>query len=80
MITDWWMQPSRSPEFPTLRNNAYRVRAQVDVLMPGDMGHTARRYRADATLLETLGKPEGITRGELQRSARNVLRLLWKLG
>ena len=33
------------------------------------MGHTARRYRPDATLLETLGKPGGITRAELQRTA-----------
>ncbi len=32
VITDWWMQKSKSPEFPKLQNNAYRVRAQVDVL------------------------------------------------
>ena len=75
MITDWWMQRSRSPEFPQLRDNAYRVRAGVDVLMPGDMGHTAHSYRPDASLLETLGKPDGITRGELERTARRVLQL-----
>ena len=75
VITDWWMQRSRSPEFPQLRDNAYRVRAGVDVLMPGDMGHTARSYRPDASLLETLGKPDGITRGELERTARRVLQL-----
>ena len=75
VITDWWMQRSRSPEFPQLRDNAYRVRAGVDVLMPGDMSHTARSYRPDASLLETLGKPDGITRGELERTARRVLQL-----
>ena len=75
VITDWWMQRSASPEFPALRDNAYRVRAQVDVLMPGNMGHTARKYRSDGTLLKTLDQPGGITRAELQRTARTVLRL-----
>ena len=79
VITDWWMQKSKSPEFPAIRDNAYRVRAQVDVLMPGDMGHLAKSYRSDGTLLPTIDTPDGITRGELQRSARNVLRLLLRL-
>ncbi len=79
VITDWWMQKSKSPEFPKLRNNAYRVRAQVDVLMPGDIGHLARQYKSDGSLLQTLGQPEGITRGELQRTARNVLTLALRL-
>ena len=78
-LTDWWMQKSKSPEFPALRNNAYRVRAQVDVLMPGDFDRTAKKYKTDPTLLETLGKPDGITRAELQRTALNVLRLVLKL-
>ena len=75
VITDWWMQRSKSPEFPALRNNAYRVRAQVDVLMPGNMGHLGKRRKKDKTLLETLGQEGGITRAELQRTAANVLRL-----
>ena len=79
VITDWWMRKARSPEFPKLRNNAYRVRAQVDVLMPGDMGHLAKAYRSDGSLLETLGELDGITRGELQRTAKNVLRLVLTL-
>ena len=79
VMTDWWMRRAASPEFPALRDNAYRVRAQVDVLMPGDMGRTAKRYRSDGTLLKTLGRPDGITRGELQRSARNVLNLVLRL-
>ncbi|MBQ6756252.1 MAG: glycoside hydrolase family 3 protein [Oscillospiraceae bacterium] len=79
VITDWWMRKSKSPEFPALRNNAYRVRAQVDVLMPGDMSHMAKEYRSDGTLLETLGKPGGITLAELQRTAKNVLNLVLKV-
>lgn len=80
VITDWWMRRSRSPEFPLIRDNAYRVRAQVDVLMPGDMGHLAKSYKSDGSLLPSLGKPGGITKGELQRTARNVLGLALKLG
>ncbi|MGX8688057.1 MAG: glycoside hydrolase family 3 protein, partial [bacterium] len=79
VMTDWWMQKAASPEFPALKNNAYRVRAQVDVLMPGDMGHMAKKYKSDGSLLKTLGRPDGITRGELQRTAGNVLRLVLKL-
>ena len=79
VITDWWMQKSKSPEFPKIRDNAYRVRAQVDVLMPGDMGHLNKKYTPDGTLLKTIDKPDGITRGELQRTARNVLKLILKI-
>ncbi|MBR6643452.1 MAG: glycoside hydrolase family 3 protein [Lachnospiraceae bacterium] len=74
IITDWWMQKSASPEFPNLRDNAYRVRACVDVLMPGSVvGNKETEYVSDGTLLETLGEPEGITRGELQKAAIEVL-------
>lgn len=79
VMTDWWMKSASSPEFPKLRDNAYRVRAQVDLLMPGDGGHLVRRYRSDGTLLKTLGRKDGITTAELQRSAVNVLKLIVKL-
>ncbi len=71
VMTDWWMQPSKSPEFPHMRDQAYRVRAGVDVLMPGG-GRTGKR-RPDGTLLATLGQPEGITTAELQQAAKHVL-------
>lgn len=78
VMTDWWMQSSKSPEFPSLQDNAYRVRAQVDVLMPGgDRGQ--EKYISDGTLLATLGQPEGITKAELQRTAKNVLKLVLDL-
>lgn len=74
VMTDWWMQSSKSPEFPKMRDQAYRVRAQVDVLMPG--GARVGSKKPDGTLLKTLGDEDGITLGELQRSAGNVLNFI----
>ncbi len=74
ILTDWWMRSSASPEFPALKDNAYRTRAQVDVLMPGNMSYTDKGYHFDKKQLASLGKSEGLTRGELQRSAKNVLK------
>lgn len=76
VITDWWMQKSTSPEFPNLRDNAYRVRAQVDVFMPGNLDRRHKKYHSDGSLLKTIDKPDGMTRGELQRTAKNVLRFI----
>ncbi len=74
IVTDWWMRKSKSPEFPKIRDNAYRVRAQVDVLMPGNMSYSQKKYIFDKKQLETLDQPDGLTRAELQRGAKNVLR------
>lgn len=79
VMTDWWMQKSPSPEFPEIKDNAYRVRAQVDVLMPGGFRHIEKRYKSDGSLLKTLGRKDGITRGELERTAKNVLNLALKI-
>lgn len=76
VLTDWWMVQAESPEFPGLRTHACRVRAQVDVFMPGNHDAQDKEYRSDGTLLETLGRPEGVTRGELQRTAKNVLNFI----
>lgn len=72
VITDWWMKNGKSPDFPNVKTQAYRVRAQVDVLMPG--GKRTGFRRPDGTLLSSLGKADGITLGEIQRSAKNVIR------
>jgi beta-glucosidase len=66
IITDWWMKRARSPEFPELRDNAYRVRAGVDVLMPGSLTHVGSSF----------GGYAGITRAELQQSATRVIAFL----
>ena len=76
VVTDWWMQKCVSPEFPNVRNSAYRVRAQVDVLMPGGDSYAKQKYVFDAEQLESLDQENGLTRGELQRTARNVLKFV----
>ena len=75
VMTDWWMRACKDPNFPLLRNNAYRVRGQIDVLMPG-AGAGSRKAKYDPSLLESLGKPDGITRAEIFRSAMNTLRFV----
>ncbi len=77
VMTDWWMQPGTSPEFPELCDNAYRVRAGVDVLMPG--GPRTGKRKPDGTLLKTYGEPDGITLGEMQAVAKHVCELAIKL-
>lgn len=74
VMTDWWMRYAPSPEFPEVFGNAYRVRAQVDVLMPGAKTAMSKTAEPDGTLLASYGKPDGITLGEMQRTAKNVLR------
>lgn len=77
VMTDWWMQPSESPEFPVIKNQGYRVRAGVNVLMPGG-SRTGKRV-PDGTLLGSLGKEGGITTGEMQKNAAEILRMIINL-
>ena len=76
VMTDWWMQKSASQEFPQITDQGYRVRAQVDVFMPGGGRLPFAPKKPDGTLLKTLGKKDGITRGELLRTAETVLNLV----
>ncbi len=73
VMTDWWMRYSASPEFPNVKDNGYRVRSAVDVLMPG--GKRTGKSKPDGTLLATFGKTDGITSGEMQNVAMHVLNL-----
>ncbi|MBR2964131.1 MAG: glycoside hydrolase family 3 C-terminal domain-containing protein [Lentisphaeria bacterium] len=78
LMTDWWAREGAS-EALHVRNNAWRVRSQMDVLMPGDGPARGK----DNSLLESYnqwvaaGRPDGIEAGitlsEMQRSAKNVL-------
>ena len=77
VMTDWWMQYATSPEFENVSDQAYRVRAQVDVFMPGDK--RIPRHKSDGSLLRSYGKPLGITLGEMQRTAMNVIRMTMKI-
>lgn len=72
VMTDWWMHPSKSIEFPKMRDQAYRVRSGVNLLMPG--GDRVTNGKPDGTLFATLDKPFGITVGEVQQSAKWVLK------
>ena len=83
LMTDWWLKEQESSEL-FVKNNAYRIRAQMDVNMPGE-GPAAN----DTSLLDSYnnwvaaGSPEneikyGITLGEMQRSAKNVLNFVMK--
>jgi beta-glucosidase len=74
VLTDWWMQPCVDPDFPLIADNAYRIRAQVDVLMPG--GKAWNNSEIDRSLLFSLDRENGITRGEIQRSVKNVLQFM----
>lgn len=74
VMTDWWMRMASSPEFPKIKDNAYRVRSNIDVYMPGG-SRVAKEYKSDGTLLATLNQEGGITRGELQVTAKRVLTL-----
>ena len=74
LVTDWWMRYAQDPDFAELTGDAYRVRAQVDVLMPG--GVTPMDTTGDGSLLKSYEKENGITLGEIQRVAINVLRFV----
>ena len=78
VMTDWWMKSGKSEVFKTLENQAYRVRAQVDVFMPGAPNFGRYKGKSDGTILKSLKGKDGITLAELQRSAKNVLKLCIK--
>ena len=75
VMTDWWTKKAKNPLFKGVDDNAYRVRAQVDVLMPGG-SRLGGKY--DGSTLKSLNKG-GLQRAELQRTAKNVLSVLKKL-
>ena len=74
VITDWWMRMAPDPDFPALRDSAYRVRAGVDVLMPG--GDTHFSTTRDDAIMDSYRAENGITLGEMQAVALHVLRFL----
>ena len=77
IITDWWMRAGASREFPNIKNDAYRVRAQVDVLMPGEFG---RKGDPDSrALIPSMKSKDGVTLAEAQRSALNVINFVLRI-
>ncbi len=76
VVTDWWMRKGASPHFSDIKNNAYRVRAGVNVLMPG--GAYLGKKMQCGSLLPSVGKEEGLTEAELRRNAVEILRAVLK--
>nr|WP_279065362.1 glycoside hydrolase family 3 N-terminal domain-containing protein [Dermabacter hominis] len=74
VMTDWWMRMVEDPNFPALRDSAYRVRGGIDVLMPGSKEHGGDT--CDTGVRDSLGSDAGLTLGELQRTALHVLRFI----
>lgn len=72
VTTDWWNLPDRDHEFENIYNNAYRVRAGNDVLMPGG-NRTNGKYDRSA---EASVNENGLTRQELEICAKRVLNFL----
>ncbi len=66
ITTDWWTQQGESKEFPGLTNTGFRLRAGVDLNMPG-----SDKFERDG--LKTFGQPDGITLGELQACVLRIL-------
>ncbi len=71
VITDWWMQEAANPEFPDIRNDANRIRAQVDVLMPGEV--------SERTLVPSINDMGGVDIAEAQQCAVNVVKFIVNL-
>ena len=70
VMTDWWMKRAHCPEYPKLKDNAYRIRAGVNVLMPG--GDYFGKRKPDGTVRAAM-KKDGLTMAELRRNAEEVL-------
>ena len=71
VMTDWWMQKDESHEFPGIVDQGYRVRAGVDVLMPG--GARVGKKKPDGTFAKSV--KTGLTLGEAQHCAMHVLKM-----
>lgn len=87
MMTDWWIKNDTCAYMGNTEGNAYRVRSQLDVLMPGEgpsgSGSSDKSLMNSYNTWVAAGSPEGtvdsgITLGELQRTAKNVLKFVMK--
>ena len=72
VITDWWAEEGRSPDFEELANSAWRVRAGVNVLMPGEISRVKHK-KGDDKIELSLASPDGLTLPELRLNALRVL-------
>ena len=75
VITDWWMRDDESQIFDNLKTQAYRVRATVDVYMPGAKVHSGEPGVIDGTIFESV-KANSLTLAELRYCAKNVIKYI----
>lgn len=75
ITTDWWTVSDKDPNFSGIYHHGYRVRAQADVVMPG--GNRVNGKNDGSALKSMAG---GLTLGELQRVAKNVLNFILESG
>ena len=75
VITDWWMRDDCSKVFENVTTQAYRVRAGIDVYMPGAYGSKTAPGKSDGTLISSLNN-NGIILSEIRKSAKRVLQYI----
>ncbi|MBR7073420.1 MAG: fibronectin type III-like domain-contianing protein, partial [Eubacterium sp.] len=77
VMTDWFIQFSESPDFENIWSQAYRIRSGIDVFMPGS--NPEDRENPENSLCESYNSKNGITLGEIQRSAMNILKMILEI-
>lgn len=70
VMTDWWMALTNSPEFPDIKDNAYRIRSGINLLMPGEL------IRGEGEFIHDPDPERYLTTGELQENARYILNFI----
>ena len=77
VMTDWFIQFYESPEFENIWTQAYRIRAGIDLFMPGS--NYEDREEPEKSLIDSYKAKDGITLGEIQKSAANILKTVLDL-
>ena len=78
VMTDWWIVHSKCGYFKDVRDHAYRIRAHVNVFMPGVDNFGKYKGKVDGSVAESVTSDAGITIGELQQNAKRVLEFCLK--
>ena len=73
IVTDWWKSALVDPNFELLTSDAYRIRSNVTVFMPGGISYGVAE--GDGSLLASYEKG-GITLAEIQHNVMTVLKLI----
>lgn len=73
VMTDWGTPSNKSRMFPGLRNHAIRIRAHVNVFMPGSNNLRMSNGKVDGSVADGLAVANGLRLAELQANAKRVL-------